>query len=237
MKTFKFLLLLGAVVFINKSQAQKTVYDANAQVRNVGSFTGISVSSAIDLYISMGSEDAVAVSGSDKTYTDAITTEVRDGMLYIGYKSGGVNWGAKSMKAYVSIKNINRLVASGASDVYVDGSLKGTDLSIELSGASDFKGAINTQNLRLEASGSSDFTISGTATNAKISVSGSSDIKGFDLVTENCNIRASGSSDVNITVSKQLKPEASGSSDINYQRDPTVKDVKSSGSSDVSKKG
>lgn len=237
MKTFKFLLLLGAVLFINKSQAQKTVYDANAQVRNVGSFTGISVSSAIDLYISMGSEDAVAVSGSDKAYTDAITTEVRDGMLYIGYKSGGVNWGAKSMKAYVSIKNINRLVASGASDVYVDGSLKGTDLSIELSGASDFKGAINTQNLRLEASGSSDFTISGTATNAKISVSGSSDIKGFDLVTENCNIRASGSSDVNITVSKQLKAEASGSSDINYKGDPTVKDVKSSGSSDVSKKG
>jgi Putative auto-transporter adhesin, head GIN domain len=235
MKKVKILLLLGVVFFINKSQAQKTVYDANAQVRNVGSFTGISVSSAIDLYISMGSEDAVAVSGSDKAYTDAITTEVKNGMLYIGYKSGGVNWGAKSMKAYVSIKSITKLVASGASDVYVDGSLKATDLSIELSGASDFKGEVNAQNLRLKASGSSDFTISGKASNVKIEVHGSSDVKAFDLITDNCDVEASGSSDVNITVNKQLKATASGSSDIRYKGEATVKEVSSSGSSDIKK--
>ena len=235
MKTFKILLFLSAVVFFNKSYAQKTVYDANAQVRNVGSFTGISVSSAIDLYITMGSDDAVAVSGSDKTYTNAISTEVRNGMLYIGYKSSGVNWGAKSMKAYVSIKSISKLMASGASDVYVDGSLNGTDLSIELSGASDFKGDINIQNLRLKASGSSDFIISGKTSNAKIEVHGSSDVKGFDLIADNCDVEASGSSDVNITVNKRLKATASGSSDIRYKGEATVKEVNTSGSSDIKK--
>ncbi|MES2774733.1 MAG: head GIN domain-containing protein [Bacteroidota bacterium] len=237
MKYYKFLLLAATAFLINSGQAQKTVYDANAETRNVGSFTSIEVSSAIDLYLSMGSADAVAVSAKDKEHIASIITEVKNGTLYIGYKEKGIgNWGAKNMKAYVSVKTLNRLKASGASDVLVDGTIKASDLVIDLSGASDFKGAVSSQNLRLNASGSSDYYITGTATNVKIDVSGSSDIKGFELVTDNCDVHASGSSDVSITVNRQLKAEASGSSDINYKGEPTVKDVKSSGSSDIKKK-
>ncbi len=235
MKTFKNLLLLAVFFTIGKSYAQKTIYDANAQVRNVGAFTGVSVSSAIDLYISMGSEDAVAVSGNDKAFTSSIITEVKNGILYIGFKGSGFNWGGKSMKAYVSIKSIHKLTASGASDVYADGTLTGTNLDIDLSGASDFKGMVNAQNLRLEGSGSSDFTISGKATNLRIALHGSSDVKGFDLIAENCDVEASGSSDVNITVNNQLKASVSGSSDIRYKGNATLKEVRSSGSSDIKK--
>jgi len=48
------------------------VYDANAEVRNVGSFSKIKVSSAITLYLSQGKEQAVAVSAGDKEYTPRI---------------------------------------------------------------------------------------------------------------------------------------------------------------------
>ncbi|MEO7310119.1 MAG: head GIN domain-containing protein [Chitinophagaceae bacterium] len=234
----KLILLLGAAFTLQTTNAQKTVYDANAEVRNVGAFTNIEVSSAIDLYLSMGSEDAVVVSAKEKTNTGSIVTEVKNGTLYIAYKGSGISdWGAKNMKAYVSVKTLNKLKASGASDIFAEGIINASDLSIDISGASDFKGVVNSQNLRLKGSGSSDFVISGKATNANIEVSGSSDIKGFGLVTENCDVHATGSSDVNITVNKQLKAEASGSSDINYKGDPTVKDVKSTGASDVNKKG
>ena len=234
----KFLLVLGAVVFINTANAQKTMYDANAQVRNVSSFSGISVSASIDLYISMGTEDAVAVSAKDNSYIDRITTEVKNGMLFIGFNGKGINnWGPKSMKAYVSVKSINKLQASGACDVIVDGSLNATDLVIDISGASDFNGMVNTQNLRLQASGSSDFHISGKAVNARINVSGSSDVKGYDLVTDNCDIEASGSSDIKITVNRELKAKASGASDISYKGEPNVKEVRTSGASDIKRVG
>jgi len=235
MKFHKLFLLLAAITLILNAQAQKTVYDPNAQIRTVGSFTAIDVSSSIDLYLSMG-ENAVAVSAKENSYTEKITTEVRNGTLFIGV-SGNGGWGAKSLKAYVSIKTINKLVASGASDVFVDGALAGTDLSIYISGASDFKGAVNATNLRLEATGSSDFHISGTSTNAKIKLSGSSDLKGYDLAIDNCDVEASGSSDVKITVNKELRATASGASDIYYKGEPTVKDVKSSGASDIKKAG
>jgi len=230
----KFLLLALASILLQFTNAQKTIYDANAQVRTVGSFTGISVSGSVDLYISMGSEDVVAVSSDDAALAARITTEVKNGILYIGLDSKGINnWGSKSLKAYVSAKTMNKLQASGASDVHVDGALKGTDLSIELSGASDFTGAVDVQNLRLQSSGSSDCNISGKATNCRISVSGASDVKGYELVTDNCDAHASGSSDIKITVKNQLRGEASGASDINYKGNPTVKDVRSSGSGDI----
>ena len=237
MNIFKFLLVPVAAFTLNSSVAQKTVYDANAEVRTVGSFTGVSVSSAIDLYISMGAENAVAVSAKDNALTANITTEVKNGVLYIGLKKGMNSWGPKSIKAYVSIKAINKLEATGACDVLVDGSLNAPDLEIEISGASDFKGEVNAQNLHLLARGSSDFSISGKTTNLRIDVSGSSDVKGYGLVSDNCDIDASGSSDVDITVNKALHAKSSGSSDIRYKGEPSVKDVSSSGSSDIRKVG
>jgi len=237
MKINKFLLLIAMALINSFSHAQKTVYDANAQVRDIGTFTGVTVSSAIDLYISMGTEAVVAVSASEKSYLEMITTEVKNGMLYIGFNGKGLSWSPKNLKAYVSVRTITKLKASGACNVYVDGSLNAPDLELELSGASDFKGEVNAQNLRLDASGSSDYTISGKVVNAKIRVSGSSDVKGFELVTENCNVEASGSSDVHIAVTKQLKVDASGSSDVIYKGEPAVKEVRSSGSSDIRNAG
>ena len=137
------------------------------------------------------------------------------------------------MKAYVSVKELGRLQASGSCDVYVEGNLNTTDLAIALSGSSDFKGAVNAQNLRLEASGSSDFHISGKTTNLKINVAGSSDVKGYDLIADNADIEANGASDVKITINKELKARAAGSSDITYKGEPTAKQVFSSGASDI----
>jgi len=237
MNIYKITLLFAATLLLQAGKAQKTLYDANAQVRNVGSFTGISVSGAIDLYISMG-DNAVAVSSKETSYTEKITTEVRNGVLYIEFNGKGIsNWGPRSLKAYVSIKSINKLLASGACEVHVDGSLNAPDLVIDISGASDFNGAVTSQNLRLEGSGSSDFHISGTTVNAKIHLTGASDLKGFDLAADNCDIDASGSSDVKITVNKELKVKASGSSDISYKGNPAVKNVQSSGGADVKKAG
>lgn len=231
----KFLLATFFVTFSIYSFSQKIINDPNVQVRSLGSFSNISISSAIDLYLSQSNETAVAVSAKDPQLVSRITTEVRNGTLYIGFDGKGFNnWGnGKQMKAYVSVKELGRLQAGGSSDIYVDGSINATDLAISLSGSSDFKGGINAQNLRLEASGSSDFHISGKTINLKIAVSGSSDIKGYDLIADNCDIEASGASDVKITINKELKAKATGSSDITYKGEPTAKQVFSSGASDI----
>lgn len=237
----KFLLLLVSAAFAVSVQAQKTINDPNAEVRNVSGFHAIKVSSAIDLYISQGGSEAVAVSASEEKYRDRIKTEVDNGVLKIWFDNDG-NWklwnhGNKKLKAYVSIKEIDRLTASGACDVMIDGVLRSNSLTINLSGASDVKGKIEASTLVMDQSGASDANISGSAGNLKIEVSGASSFKGFDLQTQNCQARASGASDIRITVTKELNARASGASSIQYRGEGVIRDMHSSGASSVNKRG
>ena len=89
----------------------------------------------------------------------------------------------------------------------------------------------------MDLSGSSDAAISGSANVLNIESSGASDIKGFGLVTEVCNAKVSGASDINITVNKELNVNASGASDVYYKGTAEVKDKHTSGASSVVKKG
>ena len=219
--------------------AQKTIIqDPNAQQRTVTGFHGISVSNSIDLYISQGDE-AVAVSASDSKDINRIITRVENGILVIKFdNTGKIGWnmGNKNFKAYVSFKNLDKLSASGSSDIYVKGSITGGDLDLHLSGSSDFKGDVKLDKLDIEQSGSSDVDISGSAATAAITASGASDVKGYGLVTDNCSVQASGSSDIRITVNKELNAHASGASDIYYKGTAVIRDLHSSGSSSVSRK-
>ena len=234
-------LILGITAFASAyAQDDKVfVHDNNAQPRDIGSsFTGITVSGAIDLYLSQSDEEAVVVSAVDVKYREKIVTEVKKGILNIYFDGKGFNWNAgdKKLKAYVSFKNISTLSASGSSDIYANGVIKVESLHLALSGSSDFKGAVDVAELSLDQSGSSDSQISGRADKVNINVSGASDVKGYDLITDYCEANASGASDIQLTINKEVNSIASGSSDVYYKGNAVVKNVRSSGSSSVRRK-
>jgi len=237
----KVLFLIVCAALTTAGMAQKVVNDKNAEVRNVSGYHGVRVASGIDLYISQGSTEGVAVSANEEKYRNNIKTEVENGILKIYYDNGmgmHFSWGnAKNMKAYVTIKDINELQASGGSDIYVDGALQASNFTMHVSGGSDFHGKLNVSTLVIRQSGGSDVMVSGTAGSLSIDASGGSDFKGEDMISETCNIDASGSSDVSITVNKELNVSASGSSDVTYRGNAVIKKYHASGSSDVHRKG
>jgi len=236
----KILVVLALLVAIVKVHGQDKVVvnDPNAQVRNVQSFNEISVAGGIDLYLSPDDKEAVVVSAAEDKYRDRIVTRVVDNRLQIYFDNkGNIRWPSNmKLKAYVSFKALKKLSASGASDVYVNGVIKSDELKIDLSGASDFKGAVDVNNLTVDQSGSSDSRISGRAERLSIEASGASDMKGYDLEVNYCDANASGASDIQITVNKEMTAKATGASDINYRGQGVIREVKASGSSSVSKR-
>ena len=221
------------------ANAQKQVIkDANAQQRNLKGFNGIKVSHAFDVYISQGNEEGVVVSAKTDEFRDMITTTVENGVLKIGYSERGWKGNAnRQLKVYVSVKDLNQLNASGACDLVITGTLKVKELKLDLSGASDLKGNIEGEFLNAELSGASDVTISGKVDGLKVEANGASDFKGYDLLTEKCEVKASGASDIKITVNKELNAEASGASGVSYKGAGVIRDIKTSGASNVSRKG
>ena len=235
----KIFLSVTVLLFAALAFAQKTmITDANAEQRTLsGSFNAIKISGGIDLYLSQYETESIAVSASEDQYRDRIKTVIENGTLRIYYDGDKMwNTGGKKLKAYVSFKNLENLTASGASDVVVTGSIAVPVLRIDCSGASDFKGAVKVDKLTIELSGASDAKISGSASEVSIKSSGASDVKGYDLVTESCTAKASGASDINITVNKELNVHASGASDVFYKGTGVIRDIHSSGASTVARK-
>jgi len=238
MKNLLISLFLLASASVSKAQ-QTLVVDPNASVRTVsGDFKAIKVSGGIDLYLSQAAEVAVAVSASEEKFKEFIKTEIDNGTLHIFYDDGNKmrSMRNKKLKVYVSFKTLEKLNASGACDVLVTGSIEASSLDMVLSGASDFKGGVKVNSLKLDLSGASDVHISGTANTVDIESSGASDVKGYQLVTDMCNATASGASDINITVNKEISANASGASDIYFKGAALIRDIHTSGASSVSRK-
>ena len=237
MKYFFFIIFL-LTCFIG-AVAQKTIVnDPNAEVRTInGSFNNITVSGGIDLYLSQYDKEAVAVSATSVEYRNDIKTVVENNTLKI-YYDGNNHWnsGNKKLKAYVSFKTLEKLKATGSCDIQVAGEIKVPTLILEMNGSCDFKGAVKVSSLTMDLNGASDVKISGSAQSVIMQSSGASDVDGYDLVTDVCTAKASGASDINITVNKELNAHASGASDINYKGNAVVKEMHSSGASSVSRK-
>jgi hypothetical protein len=237
-KIFFLLYLVVAAGFISVGQ-EKMIKDANAEKRSVSGFHTIKIGDGIDLYLTQDESEAVAVSASKIEYRDKIKTTVENGVLRIQFDRNAwemLSWRNRQLRAYVSVKTLKELSASGGSDVYIQSGLKAGDLKMHISGGSDFYGIVNADNMEIHASGGSDTKISGKVTNLKISASGGSDFNGFDLIADNVFVSASGGSDARITATRELGVECSGGSDVDYKGNAVIKYKSSSGGSSVSKR-
>jgi chemotaxis methyl-accepting protein methylase len=80
----------------------------------------------------------VVVSAKELQYRDRIVTRVVGNKLEIYFNNKGFSIRSDMrLKAYVSFKQLNMISASGSSDVFVNGIVKGDKLEIHINGSSD----------------------------------------------------------------------------------------------------
>lgn len=234
----RILVICLSILSLHSFAQETTINDENAELRNVGRFNAIKVSGAIEVFLSQSNSEAVAVSASEEKYRDKIKTEVVDGTLKI-YFDDKFNWniGNKKLKAYVSFKVITSLEVAGASSIKINGTISGSSLDLKLTGASDISGNVKLSKLNVDLSGASDLKITGDVGDIDIDATGASDVKSYDLNADDCTVRATGASDIRITVNKELSVHATGASSIFYKGNAVMKNVHTSGASSISRKG
>lgn len=234
MKTFALSILLTASGLLAADDDWK-------KDRPVASFTGLSVNSGIDVYLTQGNSEKLTfdVKGVEE---EDVKSEVRNGVLklYID-RRGGMNWGFnfgrnRYVKAYVTFRQLRDLSAGGGSDVFGRGTLSFGDLNVEASGGSDVKLALKADKLNASASGGADLKLEGSARMLNAEGSGGSDLDARDLVVETCNANSSGGSDVYINASREMSLKASGGSDIYYYGRAKVLAKSESGGSDITRR-
>ena len=236
-KTFFSLLLLAGLV--TTSFAQRTISDANAEKRTVGSFHGIEVATGIELTLTKGSSEEVAVSASEKEFRDKIVTEVINGILKIHYepKSGAINRKNenKRLKAYVSYKSLDLLYATTGAEVDIDGVLEATTLELKANTGGLVKGEINIGTLTVDQNTGSKITFTGKVDKLDAQGDTGSRFQGENLTTNTCVLEMSTGAGIYISVEKELNVKANTGGYVKYKGNAGIREIKTNTGGTVSR--
>jgi len=235
----KFLLILLSALFTLSVTAQQTIDDPNAKPRTLNqSFTAISVSDGISLYLTAGTEESLAISCSDEKYEARFKTVVEGAVLKLYYDNDPIGYhdnSRRKLRAYVSFKTLEKLTASGGANVKLPLAINVGNFDMKFSSGAVFEGEINGKEFTVDQSSGAIVTMAGTAEKIKIETSSGAVFKGYDFKTDFCDAKASSGGEVRISVEKELSAKASSGGGVHYKGAAVIKDVSISSGGSVKK--
>ncbi len=225
----KLFLSLITIACLHTYAQDVLVNDANAEKRTLsGSFTAIKVSDGIDVMLTQGNEESIAVSASDQKFMGRFKTEVVDGTLKIYYDNKSMIWNnneKRKLKAYVSFKTLQRLDGSSGASVNVKSILKSGDLKMTFSSGASFSGQVDIDRMDVSQSSGAEINISGKANKLTVDLSSGAIFKGFELTVDYCDAKASSGAGVRISVNKELNAKASSGGGVRYKGEAVIKEI------------
>src|SRR5674476_443525 len=169
--------------------------------RKTDSFTGIKVSSGIDVYLKQGNNETVTVE-ADENLHEYILTEVRGGVLNV-YSEYNIR-DAERKRVYVTIKEVNSIKTTSAGDVFGESPINSDRLELSASSAGDIKLEVHAKNTNIDISSSGDITISGETDMLRADLSSAGDLNAFDLKAREADVSASSAGDADVSVSERI---------------------------------
>jgi hypothetical protein len=239
MKSLKILTIAVVILSISAcshAQIRRTVH-GNGNVitkeRQIENFSGIRVSTGIDVYLKQGNSEKLSVE-ADENIQEYILTEVRGGVLNV-YTEVSIR-DAERKRVYVTMKEVTSIHTSSAGDVYGESPIKCDKLELSASSAGNIKLEVTATDIKLNISSSGDITLNGEARLLEADLSSAGSLKAYDLNVKEADVSVSSAGDADINVSERLTARASSAGDINYRGNPKFIDAHSSSAGGVHKR-
>ncbi len=236
LKSLTFALICLGLTSCIQGQFWKTVEGHGKVVseeRKTGSFTGLKVSSGIDVYLKQGEKESVTVE-ADENLHEYILTEVRGGVLNV-YSEYNIR-SADRKRVYVTMNEINSVKTTSAGDVYGESPINTDRLDLSASSAGDIKLEVKTKNIDIDISSSGDISLTGETDKLRADLSSAGNLNAYDLQSREADVSVSSAGDADINVSERLTARASSAGDVNYKGDPKYVDSHSSSAGGVHKR-
>lgn len=236
LKYFLIVFLTLGITFCTDGQIRRTVYGNNHVVkkeREAGRFTGLRVSSGIDVYLKQTGNESIEVE-ADENLHEYILTEIRDGVLHV-YTEANIRE-AEMKRVYVTMKDISSLKTSSAGDIIGETPVKTDNLELSASSAGDIKLEIYAKDVEANISSSGDVTLTGEADILNVNLSSAGDLNSYGLEVREADVSASSAGDADINVTERLRARSSSAGDINYRGNPKYVDAHSSSAGGVHRK-
>lgn len=220
----------------------------NGETRNVGNFSGIEVSTGVNVVFKQENATNVKVyADSDKLHN--IITKVENGVLkvYIDNK-GAKKMKFKNLSVNISSPRMDNIKTSSGSIFTVVNSIKENNLRIDASSGSsvagkftvnnttdfsassgsDVKASVTSGKILVKCSSGSSVNLEGNSDIGMIDVSSGAEVKADNLRINNAEVESTSGSSVSVNVKDKMRVKASSGGSVRYKGNPKI-------DSDVSK--
>ena len=218
-KTLLILSLLAVVPISLMAQSSKVIKEK----RNLSGFSAISIGGGWEAVLTQGDSFLVTIEASEESIEN-LRIEVRNETLHVYNDDRKFRFSDifrlrrnAIRKVHITLPELQRITASGGSDIFPQTPFSTENMKITLSGGSDLKNfSLDCQSLDCKMSGGSDASVHlVNGEDVKITASGGSDVSMSGLSAALLNIKASGGSDMNLEgAATNLQVSASGGSDL-----------------------
>ena len=170
-----------------------------SQTREVEECSGLTVKNIGDIYLTQDNTQSIRIEADDNLIDQVISTKENNSLL-IGLEDG--NYSNVTLRAYISLKTIERITINGAGKVTTQNSL-------------------SCDNLYAVINGAGDVTIRGTGNYMYCFINGAGNIMAKDFSIRNCEAMVNGAGNITLTVTEGLDATVNGAGNIFYYGNPT----------------
>lgn len=233
--TNKFMLILLSLIlglWVQQISANNAMLTPDREDRTISGFTRLEVSGGFEVMLTQGNDESVTIE-ADENIIDNIKTRVTGNTLEVYTK--GIIRNYRTMRVYITFKQLESIELSGAVKVIADQSLQFDRLDLDISGACSLEFDMEADRLNLDLSGASKLRLNGYVNYLDADCSGSSKLMLAGLKTKKVSFDSSGASTAEFWVTESLDVESSGASNVRYKGNPARVNVENSGASSVKK--
>ena len=185
-------------------------------------FNSISLSTSIDIVLQQGESQKVEVTGY-ANLIDEIETDVKGKEWCIKMEDRCYE-DLEDMLITITLPDIENVSITGSGDIEFTGGIAVDKLDLEITGSGDIDCdcTLDSDDLSIEITGSGDVSLNGVTKNQDIEITGSGEVTNFDLISDECDVKISGSGSSEVFVNDHLEVKITGSGTVYYKGSPTI---------------
>ena len=230
------IIILGITSRVD-AQIRKTVHGnkiVTTEERKTKVFSGIKVSSGIDVFLRQGDENGTLKVEADENLHEYIRTEVKDGILNV-YTDANIR-SAEMKRVYVTIKEPGYIKTTSAGNVIGESPIHTGNIKLSSTSAGDIKLELFASEVKVDISSSGDITLAGEADRLVADLSSAGDLNAYDMKVVEADVSVSSAGNADLTVLKRITAKASSAGKINYSGNPEYVDAHSSSAGRIHKR-
>ncbi len=224
-------LLLSSCIFMGPSV--KGNGEVVEDVRELGKFNSVKVTSGMNVYFVQGDKPSVVVV-ADENLLEIIETKVNDNTLEIRARAN--IWSATSKKVVITTNKIREIHGTAGSNIYTDGRLIVDKLTLQASAGCNFKMDLDGQSVDVSISSGANVFLTGKSKQFCAKTSSGANLKAEDFKAEVSEIKVSSGANAWVTTMKELTAHASSGGNIFYYGSPDRTNTSSSSGGNITKR-